>query len=309
MPTAHFIRPFILCVTLAWLVAPSPAQAIDGPLRKSLAWQIALESRGFSPGIIDGKPGPRTEAATRLFQAGTGLPVTGKLDERTAAALQLEKEAVVCSYVIEPADIQSVTGMSSDWNERSRMAKLGYSSLAELLAERFHCTTALLKQLNPGTIIDSRTAGQSITGLAITLRPIAAAGSLEISLSRKTITALRDGKPVALMHCSIAADKAKRPSGQTTITTIVENPSYTFDPKHWPEVKNVDRRLIIAPGPRNPVGVRWIGLALDGYGIHGTPWPEQIGKTGSHGCFRLTNWDATRLAGIVQAGTSVKISE
>ena len=134
---------------------------------------------------------------------------------------------------------------------------------------------------------------------------------LQINLSEKVIRAIdQERRLIGLFHCSIAASKAKRPSGQARITRIVPNPEYTFQPKSWPEVtEKIDRALRIPPGPRNPVGRCWIELSLPGYGIHGTPDPELIGKTGSHGCFRLTNWDALRLGKMVRIGTEVRFVE
>jgi len=110
-----------------------------------------------------------------------------------------------------------------------------------------------------------------------------------------------------LFHCSVAKDKAKLPARDTVVKKMAANPEYWFDPKNWPEVKNVDRVLKIPPGPRNPVGLAWIGLDIPGYGIHGNPKPELIGKTGSHGCFRMTNWDALALFPMVHVGMPVKI--
>jgi lipoprotein-anchoring transpeptidase ErfK/SrfK len=128
-----------------------------------------------------------------------------------------------------------------------------------------------------------------------------------VILARKLIYALDgNGAVIAMFHCSIAAKVEKRPDGETTIITVIRNPDYTFDPAAWLEVKNVTKRLLISPGPRNPVGLAWIGLNLPGYGIHGTPHPEMIGKTGSHGCFRMTNWDAVRLTRMVSAGMKVE---
>jgi lipoprotein-anchoring transpeptidase ErfK/SrfK len=114
---------------------------------------------------------------------------------------------------------------------------------------------------------------------------------------------------MSLYHCSIAADRRKRPTEKCVIDNVVENPKYTFDPVNWPEVKDVKQKLLIPAGPRNPVGLCWIGLSKKGYGIHGTPEPENIGKTGSHGCFRLTNWDALRLARQVRIGAGVRFTE
>jgi lipoprotein-anchoring transpeptidase ErfK/SrfK len=132
------------------------------------------------------------------------------------------------------------------------------------------------------------------------------AASIEVNLEQKTIRLFdADNKVMALFFCSIAKNKEKRPSGNATVITIAINPDYTFDPALWTDVHDVTHKLTIPPGPRNPVGLAWVGLSLPGYGMHGTPHPEQIGKTGSHGCFRLTNWDAVRLANMVSVGTVV----
>jgi lipoprotein-anchoring transpeptidase ErfK/SrfK len=138
-------------------------------------------------------------------------------------------------------------------------------------------------------------------------RKLPAASRIDIEFDRRLIL-VRDGsgKVAALFHCSIAQDASKRPSGPCSVVGVTHDPEYLFDPAYWPEVTNVTRRLRIPPGPRSPVGVCWIGLSIDGYGIHGTPRPEQIGKTGSHGCFRLTNWDVARLSQVVGAGTDVR---
>jgi lipoprotein-anchoring transpeptidase ErfK/SrfK len=131
---------------------------------------------------------------------------------------------------------------------------------------------------------------------------------IEINLSEKVIRVIgKDRQLIALFHCSIAKDKEKRPSGEARVTGVAMDPWYTFKPEMWPEVKErVPGALQIPPGPRNPVGRCWVALSLPVYGIHGTPNPELIGKTGSHGCFRLTNWDAQRLGKMVEAGTPVR---
>jgi lipoprotein-anchoring transpeptidase ErfK/SrfK len=121
-----------------------------------------------------------------------------------------------------------------------------------------------------------------------------------------------------MMAHNVAKATVRRPSGRRvnvpglpsahSVTGITENPAYRFDPSMWPEVKGGKSALIIPPGPRNPVGLCWIALSLSGYGIHGSPAPEMIGKTGSHGCFRLTNWDAVRLGRMIKPGTPVTFS-
>lgn len=275
-------------------------------LDAALVWQIALESEGFSPGLIDGKPGPKTRAATIEFQRARGLPPSGELDRTTAVELRLAQRQALASYTVQSADRDRITGVTQDWNERAHMKFLGYDSLTDALAERFHCSRALLARLNPGVAIDSLRVGDRVIGPAIESAKAPKAASLEVNLSQKTIRAFdTNRRVVGFFHCSIAADVAKRPSGRTTVRVLAPNPNYTFDPAMWPEVKNVNRKLTIPPGPRNPVGLFWIGLDLPGYGIHGTPWPELIGKTGSHGCIRLTNWDAVRLGSMVHSGMTV----
>jgi len=279
-------------------------------LHEHIAWQIALERTGFSPGIIDGKIGTKTGLATREFQRVRGLPQTGTLDATTARALDVGSVTPVTTYTISEADAHEVIPTPAEWIKKSRQKRLGYDSVAQVVAEKFHASQHLLARLNPGRNLLQLNTGDSLdvpaTGDTTSLTQ---ADMLEVDLNQKIIRAL-DGEKrlVALFHCSIAADKAKLPTGSARVVTIAKDPVYHFDPKMWPEVKGVDRKLEIPPGPRNPVGVRWIGLSLPGYGIHGTPNPELIGKTGSHGCVRLTNWDAVRLASMVRVGTPVRFT-
>ena len=300
-------------VTLVLALAGLPAAALGGqeaPLRERLAWQIALERLGFSPGLIDGRTGPKTELATWEFQRVRGLPRTGRLDEATARALGVAPDLAIGTCTLEESDLKQIGPAPTDWLERSKLQRLAYPSLEELVAETFHCSRRLLAELNPGLDLARLKPGDRLRVPAVPQDLPAPRGArVDINLADKAIRVVSaDGKLVGLFHCSIAADKAHLPSGEATVALIVENPNYTFDPKKWPEVKDVHKKLVIPPGPRNPVGVRWIGLSLPGYGIHGTPWPELIGKTGSHGCFRLTNWDAVRLARMIRVGTPVTFS-
>ncbi len=276
-------------------------------LRTRLAWQIALDRIGFSPGLIDGKIGPKTELATREFQRVRALPLTGRLDAPTIAALEIDPDGSVTHYTVPADDLAQIGIVPQDWEGKSRQARLAYESLSAVVAERFHCTRSLLGDLNPGVMLDSLRPGDVM--IVPNVRPAAEAvrgESVEIDLRAKLIRVLdRQKRLIGLFHCSVAAEKAHLPSGETRVAVITENPTYLFDPKMWPEVKGVDRKLLIPPGPRNPVGLCWIGLGLAGYGIHGTPNPELIGKTGSHGCVRLTNWDALRLSKMIAVGTRV----
>jgi lipoprotein-anchoring transpeptidase ErfK/SrfK len=280
----------------------------SGPsIRANIAWQIALERVGFSPGIIDGSIGKKTELATREFQRVRGLPTTGKLDDATRLALSVHADNAVATYTVVSADLAQVGPVPTDWIEKSKLPKLKYESLDAALAERFHCSRGLLTRLNPGRKISELRPGDVIQVPNIDTSAAPRGEHIEINLAEKIVRVL-DGQRrlVALFHCSIAKAKDKLPSGESKVVVVSQNPDYTFDPKMWPEVKNVDRKLTIPPGPRNPVGLCWIGLGVPGVGIHGSPAPEMIGKTGSHGCFRLTNWDALRLSSMVRVGTRVR---
>jgi lipoprotein-anchoring transpeptidase ErfK/SrfK len=310
---AHARKIALTLLLIIALSAPSAwANEVETGLRRRLAWQLALEAVDFSPGIIDGLIGPKTRLATREFQRVRGLKQTAQLDPLTAAALRIDPDQVLQQLRVEPAHLKEIGPAPTSWLARSKLSRLGHRDLEEALAEQFHCSRSLLRQLNPGLTINDLKVGDTFVAPRVTppAKP-ARARALEINLSEKTIRAI-DGERrlIGLFHCSVAAQRAKRPAGQARVTRIVPNPEYTFRPEMWPEVtEKIDRALRIPPGPRNPVGRCWIELSLPGYGIHGTPNPELIGKTGSHGCFRLTNWDALRLSSMVQIGTDVRFVE
>lgn len=273
-----------------------------------VAWQAALDRAGFSPGIIDGITGAKTTEAIRAFQAFAGLPVTGKPDAATREALGIETVNATQKITLSAEDVGLIAPPPKDWVARSRMRFLGYRSAADMAAERGHCRIDLLKRLNPGVELEKLTAGDTLVIPNVQKPPVRLkATTVGIDLGAKIVRAHDSaGRTLGLFHCSIARERSKRPTTPCRVKNIVMNPVYLFDPAGWPEVKDVHERLNIPPGPRGPVGLCWIGLTLPGYGIHGTPDPALIGKTGSHGCFRLTNWDAVRLASMLSVGTEVR---
>jgi lipoprotein-anchoring transpeptidase ErfK/SrfK len=180
----------------------------------------------------------------------------------------------------------------------------------EMLAEKFHCTRAYLKALNHD--VQTFIAGTEVIGPKVyPAETIPKAASLRINLSETSIEALDEsGKIIAFFPCSIAKDKNKRPSGVLTVKSIVPNPDYTFDPTLFADAakaEDITKKMVLPPGPRNPVGTAWVGLSLPGYGIHGTPEPENISRTQSHGCFRLANWNAEKVLKMVKVGTPIDV--
>jgi len=292
---------------LITFIGSARVQAEESTARNPMALQVALEREGFSPGLLDGKVGAKTTMALKDFQRAHSLPVTGLADDETAAALNLDDSDGTTEYTIAQEDADLVTGpIPKSWNDKAAMELLGYPDLAEAIAERFHTKVETLERLNPGMTAHLH-VGEKLIVPAAEVKDLPHVGSLLVNLSEKTIRAYdAGGKQIALFHCSIAKDKAKRPDGEAHVVVVAMNPNYTFDPAMWSDVHDVTKKLTIPPGPRNPVGMAWVGLSLPGYGIHGTPAPAMIGKTGSHGCFRMTNWDAIKLAKAIRVGVPVR---
>jgi lipoprotein-anchoring transpeptidase ErfK/SrfK len=190
---------------------------------------------------------------------------------------------------------------------------LEYETALELVAERTHASTALVKRLNPTINWEQPLmAGAVVTVPAVLKVDIkGAATRLHLRLAEHVLQ-VRDAEDRVIAHfpVSIARRVEKRPLGELRVIVVISKPDYTFDPEVFPEsaeAQELGRKLILPPGPNNPVGVAWIGLDRPGYGIHGTPKPEQVGRTESHGCFRLANWDAQTLLKLAWVGLPVMV--
>ena len=283
------------------------------PLPPLVEYQIALERLHFSCGFIDGEGGDRTARMLAAFQRSRNLPVTGQADAATWQALAAAPAAApFTTYTVTQADFDAVLPAPTTWLAKSQAPSMAYNDIWEVLGAKFHSKRSWLRQLNPD---------QNPPAVGSVLRvpnlqpqsgsPPIAAASVKISLSGHWIEALDgEGRPVAHFPCSIAKDKDKRPEGSLFVQVIAAHPNYTFDPKLFADAaqkEGITHRLVIPPGPKNPVGSMWIGLSLPTYGIHGTPEPENIARTGSHGCFRLADWNAEALARMVRIGTPVDV--
>jgi lipoprotein-anchoring transpeptidase ErfK/SrfK len=292
-------------------VAPAPSEPVAAGLGSTLVAQIALAGRGFSCGPIDGVAGAQTRAALAAFQLRQGLPATGAVDAATLAALATG-EPLVGERTVTEADLAGLQPVSPTWLGKSRQTELAHETLLERLAEEAHAHPAVLQRLNPGIDWGAVTPGERLRMPLIgAVKPRGEAEHLLIRLGMRTLQVVDgEGRPVAHFPVSIARDVAKRPVGELRVKVMIPNPDYTFDPAVFPESeegRQLGRRLRLPPGPNNPVGVVWIGLDRPGYGIHGTPRPEQVGRTESHGCFRLANWDAATLLSIAWVGMTVKV--
>jgi lipoprotein-anchoring transpeptidase ErfK/SrfK len=303
------------------LVQPAPAAPGRGAPARALpvdmnkldtervaAYQVALERIHFSCGFIDGDQGMRTQRMLRAYQQSHDLPVTGFLDPRTRDAIGEPGEPFL-TYTVKEEDVASIMPKPQTWREKAKATRLGYNDIWELLAEKFHCTRGYLKALN--RTVTTPVAGTEIIGPKVfPAAPLPHAASLRIYLGETSLEALdASGKVIAFFPCSIAEDKNKRPHGELTVKVVDEHPDYTMDPALFDSARaeGITHKLVLPPGPRNPVGTTWVGLSLPGYGIHGTPDPEAISRTQSHGCFRLANWNAEKVIKMVRVGTPVDV--
>ena len=286
---------------------------------KTLAVQIRLDRLGYSSNTIDGQWGRKSQSALERYcrDRGENVPATPEeaYDKFFSIGTKLFRQDIVSA-----ADIASLVTIPTDPAAKARLPKLGYESIKEAFAERGHTSKRALERLNPGLDWSKIRPGTRITlpdfhpmknDLAAGTRTLPGdatrpeATLIKISLSRYEIAAYdRGGNLLALFPCSIAKDKAKVPQGELKIISLVPNPNYTYTPERGKSSKQ-----IFMDGPNNPVGVAWLGLSLPGYGIHGTPTPERIGRAESHGCFRLANWNAARLYSLCRIGTRVIIEQ
>jgi lipoprotein-anchoring transpeptidase ErfK/SrfK len=290
-----------------------PPQLEGRPVETIAEAQIALSRIGFSPGSITGSTNAHTEAALRAFQHTRSIPVSGGLDEETIALLRIT-EPVFISYTVSADDLSALRPVAHTWRARAELDFLGHNSLLERFAEQSRSAPAFISELNPGIVFNNLRPGDSIripyfdpVKLPMPIR------YLRIRLHAGVLDAFSDdGRLLLQFPVSIARERDKRPVGSLQIEQRVSYPNYTFQPGIFPEAaarEGINERLIVQPGPNNPVGTVWIGLNLPGYGIHGTPEPEAIGRTGSSGCFRLTNWDAETLLAHIQVGMPVYVEE
>lgn len=267
---------------------------------------MLLDRARFSPGVIDGYGGGNTRRAIESYQRATGMTVTGRVDARLLEALRSAHNGeLFARYTITEADAAGpFQPLPDGMEEMAALKTLAYESAAEALAERFHMAQAFLEALNPKA--DFGRAGTEILVVAAQDRALEAkVARIEVDGANSTLRAYGpDNKLLATYPATVGSSQFPSPSGRMTVRALAPEPKYYFSPegRDW----GPDRKLIIAAGPNNPVGSTWIDLSQEGYGIHGTPDPRLIGKTASHGCVRLTNWDARILGQAVEAGTVVE---
>jgi len=282
-------------------------QAVAPAASPDLRLQVGLDRAGFSPGEIDGHHGLNTTRALQAFAQAHTLTATDQ--DAIARALLDDSAPVLTTYTITSADAAGpfTPDIPTDIEQQATLPALNYESIDEALGERFHASPVLLKQLNPGVTLQ---VGAEIqvpnVRPADEAAPATRASKVTVSRSRSAATAIdTTGKVIFYAPVTSGSTHDPLPIGTWKVTGISRNPSFNYNPDLFWDANPSHTKAKIASGPNNPVGVVWIDISKEHYGLHGTPNPSTISRTTSHGCVRLTNWDASRLAGLVKAGTPV----
>lgn len=281
----------------------------DKPTAAGVRLQVLLDRAHFSPGAIDGRFGENAKKALRAYAEARQLPVSDAVTDDVWTALLADDRPVTMTYAITEQDVAGpfLKKLPSKMEDMKELTKLGFTSAREALAEKFHMSEQLLAALNSGrhfdragdtiVVVDTSGAGEGIPTKA---------ERIEVDKVRQTVKLFdKTNALIGFYPATVGSEEKPSPSGTLKVTEVSRNPYYRYNPAYRFKGVHSRKPFTIKPGPNNPVGTVWINLSAEGYGIHGTPSPEKISKAESHGCVRLTNWDAERVAGRVSKGTPV----
>lgn len=272
--------------------------------------QVMLNNLHASPGAIDATSGKNFLKAISTFQQMQGFVVTGELTEQTWKALVAKQTTPAFGYYqITAQDLKGpyAASIPRNYAEQAKMKGLHYTRVSEMLGEKFHLDEAFLRKLNPQAKFNSVGERLLVPNVRNELP-----NDVSLIVAHKSARQLylfdSNHRLIGSFPATIGSSGTPSPSGTHSVVKVARNPVYGYSPKNFVQGKN-NKPLSLSPGPNGPVGNIWIALSKPSFGIHGTPNPSLISKTASHGCIRLTNWDANDLGRKVQPGVVVKFLE
>jgi len=335
---------FLAAALTAPISAANRAKPAHAQLEANTRLQIFLDNANFGPGKIDGQQGEFTRKALALYRQAKGLPAAASTDAKApldTSGLDLTTvNPVFIPYTVTADDAANVGELPASVEAKAKMKRLPYATLGEGLAEKFHCALSFLKELNPKQFQKLKVGDQitvpnvkpfvlsTVKGLqpgsappppsnelgddqssqvAEPAKESAAKISVDVNVKDNILKVLEDGKIAAAFPVTVGSQETVSPIGHWTVKAIAKLPTFRWDLKMLQKGERSSHFHLLPPGPNNPVGVVWIALNKKGIGIHGTDDPESIGRSASHGCIRLANWDITKLAEMITPGTPVTV--
>lgn len=264
--------------------------------------QVLLDRAHFPVGEIDGRYGLNTRRAVAAYNAAHGLKGGEDVDEATWAGLNHHPQPVIVPYSIAPEDVAGpFVQIPKEMVDKAKLPALEYESAIERLGEKFHASPKILRALNPGVTFNT---GVVIQVPGVDRPQLPRAASVHVKEADRSVEAVDGaGRVMARYPATVGSDHDPLPIGTAKIMGLRWSPKFNYNPDLFWDAEPGDKKVQIPAGPNSPVGVVWIDLSLPHYGIHGSPEPATISRTESHGCIRLTNWDATELAHLIHPGT------